>query len=131
MNRVANRVAARERAGALVTGESVGQVASQTLPNIRAIEETAELPVLQPLCGLSKPEIVERARRIGTYEISIQPHPDCCTLFQPERPETRARLEAVHRAETALPVDDLVARCAEGVEVTDYGPEYYPAAWGA
>jgi tRNA uracil 4-sulfurtransferase len=131
MNRVANHIARRERAGALVTGESVGQVASQTLPNIRAIEETAALPVLQPLCGLSKTEIIERARRLGTYSISIQPFPDCCTLFQPRKPETRARLELVHRAETKLPLDDLVADCLAGLEVTDYGPEYYPADWSA
>jgi len=129
MNRVANAVAQRERAGALVTGESVGQVASQTLPNIRAIEETAEPPVLQPLIGLSKTEIIDRARRIGTYPISIQPFPDCCTLFQPRRPETHARLEAVHRAEAALPVDELVAACVAALEVSNYGPEYYPADW--
>lgn len=131
MNRVANHVAARERAGALVTGESVGQVASQTLPNIRAIEETAELPVLQPLCGLSKTEIVARARRIGTYPISIQPYPDCCTLFQPRQPETRARLEHVRSAEAALDVAELVEGCVAGLEVTDYGPEYYAADWRA
>jgi thiamine biosynthesis protein ThiI len=127
MNRVANRVAGRERAGALVSGESVGQVASQTLPNIRAIAETAALPVLAPLIGLSKAEIVERARAIGTYPISIQPFPDCCTLFQPRHPETRARLENVHRAEAALPVEELVTGCLAGLEVTDYGPQYYPA----
>ena len=131
MNRVANHVATRERAGALVTGESVGQVASQTLPNIRAIEETAALPVLQPLCGLSKNEIIDRARRIGTYEISIQPFPDCCTLFQPRQPETNARLEALHRAEAALDVDSLVQQCMDGLETTTYGPEYYPAGWPA
>ncbi len=131
MNRVANAVARRERAGALVTGESVGQVASQTLPNIRAIEETAELPVLQPLIGLCKTEIIDRARRIGTYAISIQPFPDCCTLFQPRQPETHARLEAVHRAEAALPVDELVAACVAALDVTNYGPEYYPAGWSA
>jgi thiamine biosynthesis protein ThiI len=131
MNRVANHIARRERAGALITGESVGQVASQTLPNIRAIAETAQVPVLQPLCGLGKTEIIDRARRIGTYPISIQPFPDCCTLFQPRRPETRAKLDAVHRAEERLAVDDLVAGCLAGLEVTDYGPEYYPADWSA
>jgi thiamine biosynthesis protein ThiI len=129
MNRVANVVARREKAGALVTGESVGQVASQTLQNIRVIEETAELPVLQPLIGLSKAEIVDRARRIGTYALSIQPFPDCCTLFQPRNPETSARLEAVHRAEAALAVEELVAGCVAGLEKSDYGPEYYPATW--
>ena len=131
MNRVANRVAENEGAGALITGESVGQVASQTLQNIRVIEATAELPVLRPLIGISKTEIMERARRIGTYEISIQPFPDCCTLFQPNRPDTRAKAEAVERAEQRLPVEELVNQCLDGLEVTDYGPEYFPRSWDA
>ena len=131
MNRVANEVAKKERALALVTGESVGQVASQTLENIRAIEETAALPVLQPLIGMSKPEIIDRARRIGTYPLSIQPFPDCCTLFQPSSPATRARLYQVHEAESRLPVETLVAECVAGLETTDYGPEYHAANWQA
>jgi thiamine biosynthesis protein ThiI len=131
MNRVANRVAEREHALALVTGESVGQVASQTLENLAAIHATARLPVLQPLSGLSKPEIIERARRIGTYPISIQPYPDCCTLFQPRHPETRAKLAMVERADQALAIEPLVEACLAGLEVTDYGPEYFPADWKA
>lgn len=131
MNRVANRVAEQEGAGALITGESVGQVASQTLQNIRVIEETATLPVLRPLIGISKQEIVARARKIGTYEVSIQPFPDCCTLFQPRRPETGAKTEAVERAEAKLPVAALVEGCLAGLEVTDYGPEYFPGDWDA
>jgi thiamine biosynthesis protein ThiI len=131
MNRVANGVAARENALALVTGESVGQVASQTLENLRAIHETAALPVLQPLIGMSKPEIIRRAQHIGTFPISIQPYPDCCTLFQPDRPETKAKLTHVHRAERALPIEALVAACMAGLEVTDYGPEFYAADWDA
>lgn len=131
MNRVANVVAEREHALALVTGESVGQVASQTLENLAVIHATARLPVLQPLCGLSKAEIMERARRIGTYALSIQPYPDCCTLFQPRRPETHASLPLVERAEAALDIGPLVERCAAGLEVTDFGPEYFPAAWPA
>jgi len=129
MNRVANHVARRERALALVTGESVGQVASQTMENLAVIHRVAELPVLQPLIGLTKHEIVQRARAIGTYPISIQPFPDCCTLFQPRHPETHARLERVEAAEACLPVDDLVAACLAGIETSDYGPEYYPARW--
>jgi thiamine biosynthesis protein ThiI len=129
MNRVANVVAEREGALALVTGESVGQVASQTLENLRAIHATAALPVLQPLIGLAKPEIIDRARRVGTYAISIQPFPDCCTLFQPRHPETKADLKGVERAEALLPVDALVQASVAGLEITDYGPEYYPAGW--
>ena len=129
MNRVANRLAGRVGALALVTGESLGQVASQTLENIRAIEDTAELPVLQPLIGMSKQEIIAVARRIGTYEISIQPFPDCCTLFQPRNPETRAKIERLARAESALPIEELVAECLAGIETSEYGPLYFPAEW--
>ena len=126
MNRVANRVAAAEGAGALITGESVGQVASQTLPNIAAIQETAALPVLQPLIGTSKEDIIHLARRIGTYETSIQPFPDCCTLFQPDRPETASKLPKLHEAEAALPMETLVEQCYQGIETAQYGPEYFP-----
>jgi thiamine biosynthesis protein ThiI len=129
MNRVANRVAARGKALALVTGESLGQVASQTLENIRAIAETAELPVLQPLIGMSKPDIIAIARRIGTYPISIQPFPDCCTLFQPRHPATHARLDRVAAVEQRLPIEALVEECLAGIETTDYGPLYAPAGW--
>lgn len=131
MNRVANRIAEREKAGAIVTGESLGQVASQTLPNIAVIAETAEVPVLQPLIGLAKTEIVHRAQAIGTYPISIQPFPDCCTLFQPRKPLTRARSVDLQRAEARLDLEALVAECLDGLEMTDYGPEYYPAGWNA
>jgi len=129
MNRVANRIAAREKALALVTGESLGQVASQTLENIRAIAETAEPPVLQPLIGMSKQDIIAIARRIGTYPISIQPFPDCCTLFQPRHPETRARPERAAAVEAALPIEELVEDCVAGIETTDYGALYTPAGW--
>ena len=129
MNRVANVVARREHCQALITGESVGQVASQTLPNLQAIHAVAALPVLQPLIGLSKPEIVHRARQIGTYPISIQPFPDCCTLFLPRHPETQASAALLDQAEQALPMEDLVAGCVARLERSDYGPEYYPATW--
>lgn len=129
MNRVANRLAEREGALALLTGEAVGQVASQTLENIRAIAETADYPVLQPLIGLSKQDIIRIARRIGTYPISIRPFPDCCTLFQPRHPDTHARAERVHRFEAGLPTEELAAECAERAELTTYGPEYFPAGW--
>jgi thiamine biosynthesis protein ThiI len=129
MNRVANRVAERERALALVTGESLGQVASQTLPNIRAIQETAALPVLQPLIGLSKTDIIDIARRIGTYPISIQPFPDCCTLFQPKHPDTRTRPERLGEYEKRLPVEALVEECIAGLETAEYGPLWAPAGW--
>jgi len=131
MNHIANAVAERVRAGALITGESLGQVASQTMPNIAAIEETAALPVLRPLIGLAKREIIDRARHIGTYETSIQPFPDCCTLFLPAKPETNVKVERLHRAEEALDIPALVAECINGMEIIEYGPEYAPANWDA
>ncbi|MBX6350273.1 MAG: tRNA 4-thiouridine(8) synthase ThiI [Clostridia bacterium] len=116
MMRVASRIAERVGAEALVTGESLGQVASQTLPSIAAIDEAASLPVLRPLIGLDKSEIVALARRIGTYETSILPHLDCCSVFVPRHPATRPRLADCLRAEARLPVEDLVASCLSGVE---------------
>jgi tRNA uracil 4-sulfurtransferase len=129
MDRVANVVARNERCEALITGESVGQVASQTLRNLQGIHAVAELPVLQPLIGMSKQEIIHRARDIGTYDISIQPFPDCCTLFQPRHPETNANLTKLEEAEQILPIAELVEGCVARLERTDYGPEYYAANW--
>lgn len=129
MNRVGNVVARREHCLGLITGESVGQVASQTLRNLQVIHAVAELPVLQPLIGLPKQEIVHRAQALGTYPISIQPYPDCCTLFQPRHPDTGATLEALEQAEEALAMPELVNACVARLERTDYGPEYYPATW--
>lgn len=116
MVRLANRLAAREGALALVTGESLGQVASQTLENIRCIGAVAEYPVLSPLISFDKIEIIALARKIGTYDISIQPHPDCCTVFQPRKPRIAASLEEVEAAETALDIEGLVTAAFDGLE---------------
>jgi len=116
MVRLAERVAREEGASAIVTGESLGQVSSQTLQNLRVIDEVAGLPILRPLIGFDKMEIVEVARRIGTYEISIKPQEDCCTLFVPRRQVTGARLEKVREIEASLPVEDLVERASERKE---------------
>ena len=129
MHRVAGEVARLEGAGALLTGDELGQVASQTMENLRVILETADLPVLQPLIGMNKSQIIQVARKIGTYPISIQPFPDCCTLFQPANPDTRVRLERVHQCEAQMPIPELVAQCVAGLEISNYGPEYYPADW--
>ncbi len=116
MVRLANRLATREGALALVTGESLGQVASQTLENIRCIGAVADYPVLSPLISYDKTEIIALARRIGTYDISIQPHPDCCTVFQPRKPKIAASIDEVERAETALDVESLVSAAFDGLE---------------
>ena len=108
MMRIAEAVARRNRAQALVTGEVVGQVASQTLENLSAIDDVVTMPVLRPLIGTDKDEITAAAQRLGTYEISIIPDHDCCTLFTPRHPATKAKRWEVERAETALPIDDIV-----------------------
>ena len=116
MLRIAEAIAEREGAQALVTGESIGQVASQTLSNMRAIEEVTPLPLLRPLSGDNKEEIIDLARRIGTYDISIEPYEDCCTVFVPKHPETRASLKTVHAIEPKL---DLVPLIEQTLKATD------------
>jgi thiamine biosynthesis protein ThiI len=118
MMRIGEALALSVGAEALVTGESLGQVASQTLPNLRAIDAVVtELPVLRPLIGRDKIEIEALARRIGTYDISIDPHQDCCVLFAPRQAATRARLPELEAAEAALDVPALVEKALANVEV--------------
>jgi thiamine biosynthesis protein ThiI len=108
MGRIAEVLAQRTGALALVTGESVGPVASQTLENLARTTEVVGLPVLRPLIGMDKEEIIREAKAMGTYEISIEPDQDCCTLFVPKHPETRTSAAAVARAEMRLEVARLV-----------------------
>ena len=127
MFRVAEEIARRERAGALVTGESLGQVASQTLDNIRATDASVAMPVLRPLIGSDKLEIIDAAQRLGTFEISSMDAPDCCTLFMPRNPETHAKLEDVEAAEAAVPLEAWVTELADAAEPRDYRcPAYRP-----
>ncbi len=116
MFRIAERVAEKEGAEAIVTGESLGQVSSQTLPNLRTIEEAVSIPVIRPLIGLDKQEIMDLARKIGTYEVSIRPQEDCCTLFVPKRQITAARLEKIKELEDQLPVEKLVKSALNKME---------------
>ena len=115
MMRLADCIARREGCGALITGESVGQVASQTLPALACTGAVTSLPILRPLIGMDKEEIIAISRRIGTYETSIQPYEDCCTVFTPRHPRTRPRLEQVEAAESALDWETLTAEALEGV----------------
>jgi tRNA uracil 4-sulfurtransferase len=119
MMRIAEAIARAQRAHALVTGEVVGQVASQTLENMNSINAVATLPVLRPLVGMDKDEITAEATRLGTYPISIIPDQDCCTLFTP-RPATRARRADVEAAEGQLPVADLVEQAVQGAAVEHF-----------
>ena len=105
MMRTACKIAQFTRAGAVVTGESLGQVASQTMENMTRIQEASTLPILRPLIGLDKSEIIQIARRLETYEISIEPHIDSCTLFTPKHPVTRASKDLVERAEQRIDMD--------------------------
>jgi tRNA uracil 4-sulfurtransferase len=113
MLRIAERIARHNRAQALVTGEVVGQVASQTLENLSTIGSVATMPVLRPLIGMDKEEITVEAQRLGTYPISIIPDQDCCTLFTPRHPATRARPSDVEAAEQALDIERIVQQATE------------------
>lgn len=116
MMRVAGLLARQQEASALVTGENLGQVASQTVESLTVIEAASPLIVLRPLLAWDKAEIVRKAQDIGTYEISIRPYEDCCTLFVPRHPRTRPTLSELEDAEASLPVDTLVQGCLEKVE---------------
>jgi tRNA uracil 4-sulfurtransferase len=122
MLRIAEALARRTGALALVTGESVGQVASQTLSNLARVDEVADLPVLRPLIGMDKLEITAQAEAIGTFETSIEPDADCCTLFVPKHPSTRMGREEVLALESRLDIPALVAQGVEGasLEVFDF-----------
>ena len=113
MMRVAQIIAAKQNAGALITGESVGQVASQTMPAIACTDNVCEMPVFRPLIGMDKDEVVAISRKIETFDISILPYEDCCTVFTPKHPRTRPTVDYVQECEKALEVDRLVNEAAE------------------
>jgi len=115
MMRLAQRVARDADCGALITGESLGQVASQTIPAMAVVDTLATMPVFRPLIGMDKEEIVTISRKIDTFELSIQPYEDCCTVFTPRHPCTRPKLRKVEEAEAALDVDALVTEALEGI----------------
>jgi thiamine biosynthesis protein ThiI len=119
MLRIAERIGRACGAMALVTGEAVGQVASQTLENMAVINSVTSMPVLRPLVGMDKEEIVREAQQLGTYEVSIVPDEDCCTLFTPKHPATKARARVVDEAEAALEVDAIVEEAATTTERRD------------
>lgn len=116
MMRLAQGVAARTGAKALVTGESLGQVASQTMDALTVSDQVCTMPVLRPVIGMDKAEIVRLARQIGTFETSILPYEDCCTVFTPRHPRTHPVLADVLEYEKALDIDGLVERALAGVE---------------
>ncbi len=120
MFRIAERIANREGAKALVTGESLGQVASQTMDNMLVVNQSVSIPIYRPLVGFDKIEIINEAQKLGTFEISSQDAPDCCTLFMPRNPETHAKLPKVLAAEESLPMDDWAQEALDNVENHTY-----------
>ena len=116
MMRLAERVARHQGCKALITGESLGQVASQTIESLNATGSVCRLPVFRPLIGMDKEEIVVRARQIGTFETSILPYEDCCTVFTPRHPQTKPKLENVEKQEENLDIDGLVEEAFAGIE---------------
>lgn len=116
MMRIADRIARDNRCGALVTGENLGQVASQTMSAMGVTESVTTLPVLRPLIGFDKEEIIRTARKIGTFETSILPYEDCCTVFTPRHPELKPTVERALEAEAELDIDTLINEAVHGIE---------------
>ena len=119
MMRLAQKVARDADCKALITGESLGQVASQTIPALAVTDALASMPVFRPLIGMDKEEIVTIARRIDTFELSIQPYEDCCTVFTPRHPNTRPKLRLVEEAESVLDVQGLVKEALQGIRTVE------------
>ncbi len=120
MLRIAEKIARKEKAKALITGESVGQVASQTLDNMTVIQQAVQIPILRPLVGMDKQEIVDQARRIDTFDISSVPDQDCCQLFVPKHPATKARFDDVVADEAKLDVNELIRYGMENASIEEF-----------
>lgn len=121
MMRIADKIAEENNLQAIITGENLGQVASQTMESMSVINSTIARPILRPLVGFDKVDIIEVARDIETYETSILPFDDCCTLFLPDRPLTKPRLEDIERSEENLELEDLVNNAIENMEIINIG----------
>jgi thiamine biosynthesis protein ThiI len=117
MLKVAEKIAKKEKAKAIVTGESLAQVSSQTLDNLAVIEEAIKIPVLRPLVGMDKSEIIELAKKIGTYNISIKPQEDCCTLFVPKHSTAKAKLDKIKELEKRIPLRKFIRQILKNSEI--------------
>jgi len=117
MMKIAEKIADLENAKAIYTGEALGQVASQTIENITVVEESVNIPIMRPLVGFDKLEIIAKAQEIRTYEISILPHEDCCTLYVPKHPATKARLSDIQKNEASLDSDALIEESLKTAEI--------------
>ena len=116
MLRIANKIALNERAKAVITGEALGQVASQTVENLGAVDSVSKLPVFRPLIGLDKQEIINTGKKINTYSISIRPHEDCCTLFLPQKPATKSTPEKLNIEENKMDIQTMVKGAIDNSE---------------
>lgn len=123
MMRIAERIARQNKSLALITGESVGQVASQTLAALDVTNSAVDMPILQPLIGMDKQEIIDRSMAIGAYETSILPYEDCCTVFTPKHPTTNPKRENIEKTERRLDVETLIEAALAGVEKIEVYPE--------
>ena len=119
MYRIAHAVAEKNNYLGLVTGECLGQVASQTLENLAAVSCVVPVSVFQPLIGLDKKDIIMKAREIGTYDISIESQPDCCSVFMPDQPVTRSKMEELEKDESRYPWQDLMGQVLDKMEVIE------------
>lgn len=123
MMKISEKIALKNKSVALITGESVGQVASQTLAALNVTNSVVDMPVLRPLIGMDKKEIIDRSREIGAFETSILPYEDCCTVFTPKHPTTNPKLQTIIKSESKLPVDDLIEEALNGVEMISVYPK--------
>lgn len=123
MMKIAERIARKNHSSALITGESVGQVASQTIAALNVTNSVVKMPVLRPLIGMDKDEIIVRSRQIDTFETSILPYEDCCTVFTPKHPTTNPKLASVEKTESVLDCETLIEKALEGVEVIEVYPK--------
>ena len=122
MLELADKIRAKRRGLAIFNGESVGQVASQTLESMAAINDVTTTPVIRPVATMDKTEIINLAEKIGTFDLSIRPFEDCCTIFAPPRPKTKPKIEKAREFENRLDVDDLIERALAGIQVTSIYP---------
>lgn len=122
MMRIAERIARKNKSKALITGESVGQVASQTLAALDVTNSAVDMPILQPLIGMDKQEVIDRANAIGTYATSILPYEDCCTVFTPRHPTTNPKRETIEKSESRLDVETLIEAALAGAEKIEVYP---------
>lgn len=119
MMRIAQRLSEKRHCDALITGESIGQVASQTIQGLTCTNAVVDLPVFRPLIAMDKSDIVDIAKKIGTFETSIVPEEDCCSVFSPRKPITKPRLEKIEKSETALDIEKLIQDAIDKIEVED------------